>query len=221
MVSAAAGKLGNQASTLGVKHIKDGTLRLQFNREVSYYAKSIVDDVSKGEKTPEQGLQDLKNEHSSLLNQSWEVTKKGAGAIAGAMQVITGGGICYASLGTLCLVAGVPLMAHGANNIYENGRNLLEDRTDAEGPVRKGYQALAQSLGHEEREGNLAYSSVDLGLSAYGLSRYILKPDAWRLFRYIRTDYMRSYKGMGVSAWGLEIHTDFQTGKQIYQEVEK
>lgn len=69
MVSAAAGKLGSQASTLGVKHIKDGMLRLQFNREVAYYAKRIVDDVSQGKKTPEQGLQDLKNEQSSLLSQ--------------------------------------------------------------------------------------------------------------------------------------------------------
>ena len=56
MVSAAAGKLGSQASTLGVRHIKDGTLRLQFNREVAYYAKSIVNDVSQGKKSPEQGL---------------------------------------------------------------------------------------------------------------------------------------------------------------------
>ena len=221
MVSAAAGKLGSQASTLGVKHIKDGMLRLQFNREVAYYAKRIVDDVSQGKKTPEQGLQDLKNEQSSLLSQSWEITKKGAGAIAGAMQVITGGGICYATAGTLCLVAGVPMMAHGANNIYENGRNLLEDRADTEGPVRKGYQAIAKSVGYEAREGNLAYSTADLGMSAYGLSRYILKPDAWRWFRYVRTDYVRSYKGMGASAWGLEIHTDFQTGKQIYQETTK
>uniref|UniRef100_UPI0030DD6134 hypothetical protein n=1 Tax=Pseudomonas sp. RA_15y_Pfl2_54 TaxID=3088704 RepID=UPI0030DD6134 len=50
MVSAAAGKLGSQASTLGVRHIKDGMLRLQFNREIAYYAKSIVDDVSQGKK---------------------------------------------------------------------------------------------------------------------------------------------------------------------------
>uniref|UniRef100_UPI0030D81EF0 DUF4225 domain-containing protein n=1 Tax=Pseudomonas sp. RA_15y_Pfl2_54 TaxID=3088704 RepID=UPI0030D81EF0 len=156
-----------------------------------------------------------------MLNQSWEIAKKGAGAIAGAMQVIAGGGICYASAGTLCLVAGVPMMAHGANNIYENGRNLLEDRTDTEGLVRKGYQTIAKSVGYEAREGNLAYSTADLGLSVYGLSRYILKPDAWRLFRYVRADYVRSYKGMGVSAWGLEIHTDFQTGKQIYQETTK
>ena len=87
--------------------------------------------------------------------------------------------------------------------------------------IKEAYQALAQSLGNKESEGNLAYSSVDLGLSAYGLSRYILKPDAWRLFRYIKTDYIRSYKGMGIGAWGLEIHTDFQTGKQIYQEADK
>jgi len=221
MVSAAAGKLGSQASTLGVRHIKDGTLRLQFNREIAYYAKSIVDDVSQGKKTPEQGLQDLKNEQSSLLSQSWEIAKKGAGAIAGVMQIITGGGICYASVGTLCLVAGVPMMAHGANNIYENGRNLLEDRTDTEGPVRKSYQAIAKSVGYEEREGNLAYGATDLGLSAYALSRYVLKPDAWRLFRYVRTDYVRSYKGMGASSMGFEVYTDFQTGRQVYQETAK
>ena len=76
MVSAAAGKLGNQASTLGVRHIKDGALRLQFNREVAYYAKSIVNDVSQGKKSPEQGLQDLKNEQDSLLSQSFEIAQK-------------------------------------------------------------------------------------------------------------------------------------------------
>ncbi|WP_307652134.1 hypothetical protein [Pseudomonas mucidolens] len=56
MVSQAAAKLGSQASTLGARHIKDGTLRLQFNREVSYYARGIVNDVSQGNKSAEQGL---------------------------------------------------------------------------------------------------------------------------------------------------------------------
>ena len=76
MVSAAAGKLGSQASTLGVKHIKNGTLRLQFNREVAYYAKSIVNDVSLGNKSVEQGLKELKDEQNSLLSQSWQIAKK-------------------------------------------------------------------------------------------------------------------------------------------------
>ncbi|AZD80139.1 putative membrane protein [Pseudomonas chlororaphis subsp. aurantiaca] len=221
MVSKAAGNLANQACTLGARHIKNGTLRLQFNREVSYYASSIVNDVAQGRKSPEQGLADIKNEQSSLLSQSWEIAKKGAGTIAGAMQIVTGAGICYGSAGTLCLVAGVPMMAHGANNVYENGRNLLEDRIDTEGPVRKGYQAAAKAVGYGAREGNMVYGSADLGLSTYALGRYVLKPDAWRLFRYIRADYVRSYRNMGVGAMGFEIYTDFQTGKQVYRESGK
>ncbi|MDY7066850.1 hypothetical protein PsexTeo8_33150 [Pseudomonas extremaustralis] len=67
MVSQAAANLGGQASTLGVRHIKNATLRLQFNREVSYYARSIVNDVSQGNKSAEQGLKELKDEQNNLL----------------------------------------------------------------------------------------------------------------------------------------------------------
>ncbi|QTT91777.1 DUF4225 domain-containing protein [Pseudomonas chlororaphis] len=58
-------------------------------------------------------------------------------------------------------------------------------------------------------------------MSTYALGRYVLKPDAWRLFRYIRADYVRSYKGMGAGAMGFEIYTDFQTGMQVYRESGK
>lgn len=220
-VSKAAGNLTNQACTLASRHIKDGTLRLQFNREVSYYARGIVNDVAQGRKSAEQGLKEIKNEQSSLLSQSWEVAKKGAGAVAGGMQILTGAGICYGSAGTLCLFLGGSMMLHGANNVYENGRNLLEDRTDTEGPTRKVYQAIAKGFGQSEREGNIAYGSLDIGLSIYGLGRHVLKPDAWRLFRYVRTDYVRSYKNMGAGALSFEIYTDLQTIKQVSQEVEK
>lgn len=220
-VSKAAGNLTNQACTLASRHIKDGTLRLQFNRDVSYYARGIVNDVAQGRKSAEQGLKEIKNEQSSLLSQSWEVARKGAGAVAGGMQILTGAGICYGSAGTLCLILGAPMMLHGANNIYENGRNLLEDRNDTEGPTRKVYQAIAKGLGQSEREGNIAYGSLDIGLSIYGLGRHVLKPDAWRLFRYVRTDYVRSYKNMGAGALSFEIYTDLQTVKQLSEEVEK
>ncbi|MCF5734963.1 DUF4225 domain-containing protein [Pseudomonas syringae] len=198
MVSAAAKKLGEQACTLGIKHIKNGTLRLQFNREVAYYAKSIVNDVSEGKKSPEQGLKELKDEQNSLFTQSWEVAKKGVGAVAGAMQFVAGAGICYGSVVTLCLVAGVPIMAHGANNVYENGRNLWEGRSDTEGPVRKRYQAAAKAVGYGAQEGNMAYGSADLAMSVYGATKLVLKPDSWRLFRYIRTDYVRAYRNTSI-----------------------
>ena len=28
----------------------------------------------------------------------------------------------------------------------------------------------------------------------YGVTKLVLKPDSWRLFRYIRTDYVRAYR---------------------------
>lgn len=220
-VSKAAGNLTGQACTLAARHIKDGTLRLQFNREVSYYARGIVNDVAQGRKSAAQGLREIKNEQNSLLSQSWEVAKKGAGVVAGGIQILTGAGVCYGSGGTLCLVFGGSMILHGVNNIYENGRNLLEDRTDTQGPTRKVYQSIAKGLGQSEREGNIAYGSMDVALSVYGLGRHVLKPDSWRLFRYVRTDYVRSYKNMGPSAINFEAFTNFQTIKQTYQEVEK
>ncbi len=219
MVSDAARKLGSQASTLGARHIKDGTLRLQFNREVAYYARSIVNDVGQGKKSPEQGLNELKNEQNSLLSQSLEVAQKGVGAIAGALQFAAGAGICYGSAGTLCLFAGAPLMAHGANNAYENGRNLWEGRSDIQGPVRKGYQEAAKMMGGGAFEGDMAYGSVDLGLSAYGVGRLILKPDAWRLFRYVRTDYVRGYENSSKAALTFEVVSDTATVSSMYLEA--
>ncbi|MBH3433920.1 MULTISPECIES: DUF4225 domain-containing protein [Pseudomonas] len=218
MVSDAARKLGSQAGTLGARHIKDGTLRLQFNREVAYYARSIVNDVEQGKKSPEQGLNDLKNEQNSLLSQSLEVAQKGVGAIAGALQFAAGAGICYGSAGMLCLFAGAPLMAHGANNAYENGRNLWEGRSDIQGPVRKGYQEAAKMMGGGAFEGDMAYGTVDLGLSAYGVGRLILKPDAWRLFRYVRADYVRGYENSSKAALTFEVISDTATVNSMYLE---
>ena len=116
VVSQAAAYLTNQACTISARHINDGVVRLQFNREVAYYARSIVREVEDGRKTVDQGLKEIKHEQESLLNQSLEVGRKGIGVIAGALQFATGAGICYASVGTLCLLAGIPIMAHGANN---------------------------------------------------------------------------------------------------------
>lgn len=175
-VSKAAGSLMNQACTIGARHIEDGTLRIRFNREVSYYAKSIVNDVAQGKKTADQALKAIKSEQSSLLSQSLEIARKGVGTIAGVVQFAAGAGICYGSAGTLCAFAGAPLMAHGANNVYENGRNLWEGRSDTQGPVRTVYQKIAENMGGGTFEGNMAYGAMDLGLSAYGIGRLVLKP---------------------------------------------
>lgn len=219
MVSQAASRLGNQATTLGARHINDGTLRLQFTREISYYARVIVNDVAQGNKSPEQGLNDIKNEQNDLLSQSMKIAQQGIGAIAGALQFGAGAGLCYASVGTLCLFIGAPLMAHGANNTYENGRNLWVGRSDTQGPLRKGYQTAARFLGGTDVEGDMAYAAVDLSSSAYGVGKMVLKPDAWRLFRYARADYVRSYETMSKSALSFEVLSNSTTLNALYQEI--
>ena len=220
-VSQAAGKLTSQACTISARHLQDGMTRSIFNREVAYYARSIVRDVEQGKRTVAQGLVAIKAEQQSLLDQSLEIGRKGIGVVAGALQMATGAGICYASVGTLCLIAGVPLMAHGANNVYEGGLNLMTGQSDTSGPVRNAYQAAASALGHGEQEANIAYGAVDIGLSAFSVARRVLKPDAWRLFRYIDTDRIRAYKSMHPISLTTEAAVDTLTLRQIHQELKK
>ncbi|WP_259645203.1 DUF4225 domain-containing protein [Pseudomonas cichorii] len=217
-VSEAASLLAGQACTVSARHINDGMLRLQFNREVAYYATSIIRDVERGDKTIEQGMKAIKDEQEGLLSQSYAIFKKSVGTIAGSLQVAGGVGVCYGSIGTLCVVFGLPLIAHGANNVYENGRNLITGRTDTEGPLRKGYQTLSKRVGSSEFEGNMVYGSVDLLLSGYGAGRLILKPDAWRLFRYIRTDHIRAYQNTSLKVFATERGGDVLTIESMYDQ---
>jgi len=49
-------------------------------------------------------------------------------------------------------------------------------------------------LGKGDCEADVAYGVVDLTSSAYGIGKMVLKPDSWRLFRYVNTDYVRGYQ---------------------------
>ncbi|WP_024696009.1 DUF4225 domain-containing protein [Pseudomonas syringae] len=218
-VREAATHLAGQACTLSARHINDGTLRLQFNREVAYYARSIVRDVEAGTKSVDEGLKAIKAEQNGLLRQSSEIGQKTVGLAAGVLQVTGGVGVCYASAGMLCAVFGGAMIAHGANNIYENGRNLLEDRSDVEGPVRKGYQAVAKVAGKRECAGNTVYGMADLGLSAYGVFRLVIKPDAWRLFKYYDADKIRAYKTTPLAVLVTERASDTVTAASVFDQL--
>ncbi|WP_439884602.1 DUF4225 domain-containing protein [Pseudomonas syringae] len=217
-VSEAAGHLAGQACTVSARHIRDGTLRLQFNRDVAYYAQGIVRDVEAGRKSVDEGLEAIETTQRSVLDQSLEIGKKSVGILAGTLQVTNGVAVCYGSFGTLCLVFGVPLMAHGANNIYENGRNLIEGRSDTQGPTRKAYHALSKLAGGTEFHGNMAYGTVDLGLSLYGMGRLVVKPEAWKLFEYVRADKIRGYEATSAKIVIIERMVDGLTAESMYNE---
>ncbi len=220
-VSRTASELASHACILSSRHIQDPMLRLNFNREVAFYTQGIVQDVQNGVVTQEKGMAALLAEKRQLLSQSRELAFKGIGVTAGTLQFIAGAGVCYGSGGLLCPLFGVPLMAHGANNVYENGRNLVERRSDTHGPLRKLYQSAAKLMGRGELEGNLAYGAVDVGTSFYGLGRLVLKPDAWRLFRYVRADYVRVYSRTSARGLVFEAISNGVTLKSMRDEFDK
>lgn len=87
-LNSAARKLIEQAHTVSARHLAHGIARVQFNREVAYYAKRIADDVALGHTTSEQGIQAILQEQRNLLNQSLAVARKGQDAITHAVKRI-------------------------------------------------------------------------------------------------------------------------------------
>jgi hypothetical protein len=216
----AAVALTNHACTLSMQHIQDGMLRLQFNREVAYYARGIVRDVEGGRKSVAQGVKELEGEQESLTDQSARIATQSIGLIAGGLQVTGGIGLCIGSVGWACVPAAI-MLGHGLNNIYENGNNLLENRSDTEGWGRIPYHAVSEYFSGSKIGGNIAYGTVDIGLSLFGAYRLTVKKEAWRLYRYIDTDYIRAYKESSRAALGIDALGGGITTKGMVDEWRK
>ncbi|WP_256590405.1 DUF4225 domain-containing protein [Pseudomonas sp. Irchel 3A18] len=219
-VSQAASYLAGHACTISARHIRDGTLRIQFNREVAYYAREIVRDVDQGRKSADEGLKALKEEQISLSKQSLTIAQQSIGLVAGGLQITGGAAMCGGTFGLGCGL-GVLMATHGANNVYENGRNLWEGRSDTQGYVRKTYQGISKFFGGSEFEGNMAYGGADIALSLYGASRLIPKPDAWRLFRYLRSDKERAYKQASATSLVIDAASDAVTMSSMWNDWNK
>jgi hypothetical protein len=242
-----AGKgLTMQAVTLSNKHISNGILKSQFIREVDRFEQCLVNDFKSGKKSKETFFKELRKERHNLVDQGKLITQKGVGFIAGVMQTIAGGGMCYASAGVLCII-GAPMAAHGMNNMYENGKYFSDGDENATGLVRKGYQNTAEYFGYSKSHGDIAYYGADLSMSAYGViaksttvknaanahqiaSKLNLKPMPWtktrkskqfKLFRYSSEDYLRGYQAMSKGALTAEAFADGYTLKSLNQELSK
>lgn len=144
------------------------------------------------------------------LNRKVNLIIKQIGFVSGGTQVFSGVGVCAVSLGSACTAFGAQLITHGINNIYENGYWLLF-RKNKTGYTRLFYHQLANRLGYSKGVADNAYALVDIGISAYGMGRMILKKDSYRLFRHINTDYIRGWQEMGTVPLAVEITGDIST----------
>ncbi|NEG61720.1 DUF4225 domain-containing protein [Pantoea agglomerans] len=160
---------------------------------------------------------DLANNHLD----KWGYFVNGVGVLTGTGQIITGLSIAGVSLfsgNAIGIFAGATIFLHGLNNAYESFRNIRYDRNDTEGFLRGGYVVTAEFLGFSPVTGRIAYSLADLSLSGYGLARMVLKPDSWRLYRYLPSDFIRNLKTVGAPSLALEAPGDSFTLKSIYDQ---
>ncbi|CCW32010.1 DUF4225 domain-containing protein [Xenorhabdus nematophila] len=142
---------------------------------------------------------------------------KGFGIVAGGAQIIAGVAMVTATSQTVVgYVAGSALIVNGMSNIEENLNSLLKKDPDYKGYLRRGYEHAFLFMGSDKKTANLVYGGVDIALSGYGAFRNVLKPDSWRLFNYVKDDYVTSYKLMSGYALTFEVVADGVTLKSTY-----
>ncbi|WBM69755.1 DUF4225 domain-containing protein [Buttiauxella sp. WJP83] len=145
------------------------------------------------------------------------ITLKRVGFVGGALQFFGGVGVCYAGKGAACARYGTPMMAHGAENFWENGYYLVYREDPKSMPLRNAYRDVAKLLGGDNRSGDISYSIGDLALSTASLFRPSLKADTGKLFHYIKDDFIIGWKEMGLSGLIAEGVGDGATGYSIQQ----
>lgn len=160
-------------------------------------------------------IAERRKEQNSTLN----IILKQVGFVSGGLQAIGGYGICYASVGTACASLGTPLALHGLENMWENGYFLAMRSEPTDMPLREAYRQTAKLFGGDDRNGDIAYSIGDLALSAGSIFKVELVPNAWKLFYYIREDYIVSWKTMGAAGIASELVGDSAVGFSLYQLI--
>lgn len=76
------------------------------------------------------------------INNVVNLILKQVGFVGGGTQILAEYGVCAATVGLACAAFGSSLVAHGLNNMFENG-NYLMYRKDKPGLTRQGYRYVA------------------------------------------------------------------------------
>lgn len=203
----------NCAGDLCTKHLYYPDIQHAFMNEVTKFANEIVYEVETGQKSYEQGSQELKEEEKTLAEQAADILLKGIEVLGALMQIVAGVSLCLTSGGFAC-VFGVPMIFHGFGNLEQSVGEAVYGKSYVN-MTRKGYQYVADFLGYSKEVGDIAFYTVDIGLSIRGMSKLVVKKDAWKLFRYLRDDLERAYKQTSKTFLAMEIWLDLNSLTKI------
>jgi hypothetical protein len=248
MANLEARQLHNLAQSVSAFHLKDGLVRIQFQKEIRSFINAQLSTIRAATTDTEcqTCIQNLKQEREHLSfqdrllrtgeaklqaavqfvrkDENWGYIINGVGIVLSSLQTIAGVGVMFGSIATGNIVGagfGAMLFLHGINGIEESYKNLRFGRSDSTGFLKGTYISTAEFLGFERKTGELAYSSIDLVLSAYGMTRFILKPESWRLFHHMNADYVRGITLMSKTELAFEVYSDGMAIKSIYDSYNK
>ncbi|MCU5772140.1 DUF4225 domain-containing protein [Erwiniaceae bacterium BAC15a-03b] len=96
------------------------------------------------------------------------------------------------------------IVLNGSSTVIENMQKLMGDK-EAEGFMKIAYIKTANYFGFSHSSGLIAYNAVDMATSFYGILSLSLRPEAWRLYNYVSSDYFRKINTMSKAALSLNI----------------
>lgn len=235
--------LMNVANRAAQNHLMEGMNRVHFIEEVRSFIDTQRRTIHSAttEADCQVCIQNLKQERAYLDRQdsmlrtgeaslhasvefiqqgsAWGYIINGVGIVLSGFQVVAGFGVMAVSASTGIVIGvgfGAMLVLHGVNGIHEGVENTISGTDNAKGFLKKGYISGAEFLGFDPKVGEIAYSTMDLLLSGYGMVRLVTKPQTRRLFYYLGTDYIRGIKEMSRFELGVEMYSDSMAIKSIY-----
>ncbi|WP_338134011.1 DUF4225 domain-containing protein, partial [Yersinia bercovieri] len=220
MVNLEAHKLINIANTLSASHLSDSLTQMNFIQEI----KEVVEQqfaAARRAKSDEECMtciQSLRAETESLQAQDrmlrMETAKlyakvefvrennKIVGYVISAVNVVLSGlemavgFTLISSMTPLGVLAGAVLVIDSANGISKEIAHYAMDNKSSEGLVADVSMSVAEFMGFSRNNGLGVYKSVSLAANAYSIFGLLKRPETWRLFRYIPTDYYRKISTM-------------------------
>ncbi|KHS89860.1 DUF4225 domain-containing protein [Pectobacterium brasiliense] len=228
MAQAAAFDLIKTARIVSSRHINDLFLKAKFEDEIRRFSNGNLDIVRNASSSSEcqVAINNIKEECANIEKQGTMLSLEKAkvfitinmekrekeigytinaiGVMVGGAQFVSGFGILAGATTYIGRFIGAHIAFTGASSSIESFFHLIGDDNEI-GFMKSGYIRTAEFLGFDKKSGLLAYHSVDLVTSFYGIVKLTLKPDAWRLFRYIPSDYYRKINTMSRASLMLKM----------------
>ena len=231
MGQSAASDLYRVAEIVAGKHIRDYFIRARFLGEVKAFANANLHEISnaKSDAQCKAAINNIREESNNISTQGDRLTMGQAkifltvsmekynkelgytidaiGLALGMGQFFGGGAIvksAFDSASVIGKIAGFYVMLSGASSAAENLFKLLGSNS-APNLLRDSYVSIAHFMGFDKKAGLTAYHSMEIMTSAYGVFRMSVKPDAWRLYKFIPADFHMQVNQMNKSFLILKI----------------